>query len=92
MICQAKGCFSTAMIKEKFCGACDEANEEYPLLLKPGLKSRGAEVIAKANATRAANQEAKSIRYAILREARIERDAAREVLAEVKAKREARAR
>lgn len=68
MICRAMGCLNESMPNGPFCGACDEANEESPVRLKPGQRPGkiSAETSAKRAATRKANAEAKAARFATL--------------------------
>lgn len=68
MICRAMGCLNEAMPNGPFCGACDEANEESPVRLKPGNRpgKTSSETVAKRAATRKANADAKAARFAAL--------------------------
>jgi hypothetical protein len=72
MICRASRCLNEPMpISAEnplgLCGKCHEDNEESPVRLKSGPREVTAESVAKRNATRKANQEAKATRYANLR-------------------------
>lgn len=68
MICRAKGCHREAMPNGNLCGACDEANEEHPLTLKPGPGRVSSETVAKRSATRRKRIEERDARRAAIRE------------------------
>ena len=102
MICQAmtnkkKGCECEAMPGSDFCGYHDELNEDTPVERKPTPKAVGRprHTEAQKAAKSVANKAYRLLHYDYTPVTVIKqraRDAASEVLAEVKAKREDRAR
>lgn len=92
MICQARGCVYDSMPESELCGYHDEISEDRPVARKnPVGRPRHTEAQKAAKAI--ANKAYRALHYdynpvAVIKQQA--RDACREVLAEVKAKREKR--
>jgi hypothetical protein len=92
MKCQAYRCTAEAMPGSDLCGYHDELNEDAPVKRKAG-RGRPRHTDAQKDAKAVANRAYRALHYdytPVFEVKQRARDAAREVMAEVRAKREAR--